>query len=41
MSPVCNTEGEAFWKHNGWVQRGDLQVLEKPLAAAPVEGGGC
>lgn len=26
-----NTEGEAFWKHNGWVKRTDLLVMQKQL----------
>lgn len=29
-----NAEGEAFWKHNGWANRTDLQVMQKPLAGA-------
>ena len=29
-----NAEGEAFWKHNGWAKRPDLQVMQKPLASA-------
>lgn len=27
-----NTEGESFWKHNGWVKRSDLLVMQKQLA---------
>ena len=27
-----NAEGEAFWKHNGWAKRPDLQVMQKPVA---------
>lgn len=26
-----HAEGEAFWKHNGWSQRPDLVVMQKPL----------
>ena len=26
-----NNAGEAFWLHNGWKRRGDLQVLQKPV----------
>jgi putative acetyltransferase len=29
-----NADGEAFWKHNGWAKRLDLQVLQKPLGGA-------
>jgi putative acetyltransferase len=29
-----NTEGEAFWKHNGWIKRTDLQVMQKATAVA-------
>jgi len=29
-----NAAGEAFWQHNGWVKRPDLQVMQKNLAAA-------
>jgi N-acetylglutamate synthase len=27
-----NADGEAFWRHNGWMQRSDLCVLQKVLA---------
>lgn len=27
-----NAEGEAFWKHAGWVKRSDLVVMQKTLA---------
>ena len=27
-----NVAGEAFWKHNGWNKRADLQVMQKCLA---------
>jgi len=27
-----NAEGASFWLHNGWSQRADLQVLQKPIA---------
>jgi ribosomal protein S18 acetylase RimI-like enzyme len=25
-----NEGGRAFWRHNGWSERGDLRVLQKP-----------
>ena len=28
-----NTEGEAFWTHNGWRKRSDLLLLQKPVPA--------
>jgi putative acetyltransferase len=28
-----NAEGEAFWKHNGWAKRCDLQVMQKTIAS--------
>jgi len=34
-----NSEGETFWKHNGWLKRTDLQVMQKPLV--PNIKGGC
>ncbi len=27
-----NTEGRAFWLHNGWSERGDLRVFQKPTS---------
>lgn len=27
-----NAAGEAFWKHNGWAKRADLQVMQKVVA---------
>ena len=35
-----NKKGESFWKHNGWVKRSDLRVMQKPITAA-VDGCGC
>lgn len=29
-----NAEGEAFWKHNGWNRRPDLQVMQKSIVGA-------
>ncbi len=26
-----NAQGESFWKHNGWVKRTDLEVMQKKL----------
>ena len=26
-----NATGESFWKHNGWVKRKDLQVMQKAV----------
>jgi len=26
-----NAAGESFWKHNGWVKRSDLQVMQKAV----------
>jgi putative acetyltransferase len=34
-----NAAGEAFWKHNGWVGRPDLLVMQKPLVAVPQKTG--
>ena len=28
-----NAAGEAFWKHNGWIERSDLLVMQKKLGA--------
>jgi len=44
--PKCNlflfadhSAGAAFWKHNGWIVRPDLLVLQKPLAAGRPDTG--
>jgi N-acetylglutamate synthase len=29
-----NTEGEAFWLHNGWSKRTDLQMLQKAVTSS-------
>ena len=29
-----NAAGEAFWQHNGWAKRPDLQVMQKSLIGA-------
>jgi GNAT superfamily N-acetyltransferase len=29
-----NAEGEAFWKHNGWAKRTDLQMMQKVIEEA-------
>jgi putative acetyltransferase len=29
-----NAAGEAFWKHNGWAKRTDLQVMQKVIGEA-------
>ena len=31
--------GEAFWRHNGWNKRPDLQVMQKVVAEPSVEKG--
>jgi putative acetyltransferase len=36
-----NAEGEAFWLHNGWTKRADLQMLQKAVSKAPKAGCGC
>jgi len=36
-----NSDGEAFWKHNGWNRRADLQVMQKHLGGAEPESRGC
>lgn len=36
-----NVEGEAFWKHNGWAKRADLQVMQKPLPVSSQRTGCC
>ena len=35
-----NTDGEAFWKHNGWASRPDLLVMQKAVAG-PRQKSGC
>ncbi len=35
-----NAAGEAFWKHNGWAKRADLQVMQKSLTSA-AQNCGC
>jgi putative acetyltransferase len=35
-----NTDGEAFWKHNGWAPRPDLLVMQKAVAG-PQQKSGC
>ncbi len=35
-----NAAGEAFWQHNGWAERADLQVMQKSLTRA-VQNCGC
>ena len=35
-----NVVGEAFWRHNGWTKRCDLQVMQKSLTGI-VQNGGC
>ncbi|HUC84331.1 MAG TPA: GNAT family N-acetyltransferase [Candidatus Acidoferrales bacterium] len=34
-----NVAGEAFWKHNGWLKRPDLLVMQKPLVATAQKTG--
>jgi N-acetylglutamate synthase len=34
-----NAAGEAFWQHNGWAKRPDLQVMQKSLAVVETKGG--
>jgi putative acetyltransferase len=36
-----NTEGEAFWLHNGWTKRNDLQMLQKAVGEGPSPCCGC
>jgi putative acetyltransferase len=35
-----NAAGEAFWIHNGWAKRADLQVMQKSLTRA-AQNCGC
>jgi N-acetylglutamate synthase len=30
-----NVEGEAFWKHNGWVKRTELRLMQKNTTPGP------
>ena len=34
-----NAEGGAFWQHQGWLKRPDLQVLQKTIAGGEQTGG--
>lgn len=34
-----NITGEAFWIHNGWSKRPDLQMMQKSLADVEPKGG--
>ena len=34
-----NAAGEAFWKHNGWAKRIDLQIMQKTLTNGQSGGG--
>jgi N-acetylglutamate synthase len=34
-----NTEGEAFWLHNGWKRRPDLQMLQKAVTKSATTCG--
>ena len=34
-----NAAGEAFWQHNGWTKRADLQVMQKSLTRAAQDCG--
>jgi N-acetylglutamate synthase len=34
-----NAAGEAFWIHNGWAKRSDLQIMQKSLAAVETKSG--
>ena len=36
-----NTEGERFWRHEGWVARDNLEVLQKNVAAGAKLDCGC
>jgi putative acetyltransferase len=36
-----NTAGEAFWKHNGWNELADVQVLQKPIGEQAKPSCGC
>lgn len=34
-----NPEGGAFWKHNGWTKRTELEMMHKPITAASQKTG--
>jgi putative acetyltransferase len=34
-----NAEGEAFWLHNGWSKRADLQMLQKAITSSTTTCG--
>ena len=34
-----NAAGEAFWIHNGWAKRPDLQMMQKSLVVLEPKGG--
>ena len=34
-----NAAGEAFWKHNGWARRPDLQVMQRSLEVVEHQAG--
>jgi N-acetylglutamate synthase len=34
-----NAAGEAFWIHNGWTKRPDLQMMQKSLAVVETKSG--
>jgi N-acetylglutamate synthase len=34
-----NAEGEAFWLHNGWAKRSDLQMLQKVVTSSTTTCG--
>ncbi len=38
---ASNTEGERFWRREGWVVRDNLKVMQKPVAAGSPVPGGC
>jgi len=36
-----NSQGEAFWLHNGWTKRADLRMLQKAVSKGPQACRGC
>jgi N-acetylglutamate synthase len=36
-----NSQGEAFWLHNGWTKRAELQMLQKAVGKVPQACCGC
>ncbi len=32
-----NAEGKRFWERNGWIDRADLRMLQKPLTPTPAK----